>query len=408
MVGLDLELDICSRVEEAKVRDAGSPCAVCGAPQIEIVSDFNALPRVTSDCRPFPAGGSLGICACCHTIQKPASARWHDEAAAIYSRYAIFRQALDGAEQRVFDPATGNSLRRSEVVLKRLNEAFPLPERGRALDVGCGNGPTLRALSAAVPHWELYGHEISDAGAESLAAIRGFRKLYTGDPADIDDQFDLITFCHSLEHIPDPVAALKALRTKLAPGGRLLVQVPNVRPNIYDLVVADHRSHFDISTLAFAAKRAGFAHAHVYDDWAFKELTMVAADESIEARAAMPALAPLGQPDLEQRVHWLAAVLQHAHQAAASAETFGLFGTAIAATWTFGPLAEQVAFFVDEDASRIGREHEDRPILAPDRIPQGATVFVPLLPRVASAVARRLRDIVDVRVPPAQVFDCNN
>lgn len=403
-----LELDQGSRVEGAVVRDELLPCAVCGETQIEIVTAFDALPRATSDCRPFPTGGSLGVCANCNTIQKPASTRWHDEAAAIYSRYAIFRQAADGAEQRVFDQGSGSSLRRSEVVLKRLNESYPLSETGRALDVGCGNGPTLRALSEAVPRWQLFGHEISDAGAERLAAIPGFQKLYTGDPANIDDRFDLITFCHSLEHIPDPVAALAALRAKLAPGGRLLVEVPNVRQNIYDLVVADHRSHFGPLTLATAAKRAGFAHVAVFDDWAFKELTLVAGNADLGPAPAPHSFMPLGSRELTERIDWLASVLEHAKKAAADAETFGLFGTAIAATWAFGPLAEKVSFFVDEDVTRIGQEHEGRPILAPAQMPKGAVVFVPLVPKVASAVAGRLKDLdVDAHIPPPQSFDCN-
>jgi hypothetical protein len=39
---------------------------------------------------------------------------------------------------------------------------------------------------------------------------------------------------------------------------------------------------------------------------------------------------------------------------------------------------------------RVGREHMGRPILGPEQAPQGAVVFVPLIPRVAAAVSRRL------------------
>jgi SAM-dependent methyltransferase len=291
----------------------------------------------------------------------------------------------------------------------RLHEAYPLPQTGRALDVGCGNGPTLRALARLAPGWDLYGHDISDCEADALASIPGFRELFVGDVDIIEGTFDLIAFCHSVEHIPSPVQSLAALRSKLAPGGRLVVEVPNVRQNIYDLVVADHRSHFDALTLADAAKRAGFTHFAVYDDWVFKELTLVAANEAIGATPASPASTRLGYREIGQRVAWLAATLERARQTAARGKTFGLFGTAIAATWAFGPLAQHVAFFVDEDAARIGQEFEGRPILAPDQIPEGATVFVPLIPNVAAAVGERLRNLgVDVQVPPAQEFESNN
>lgn len=377
-------------------------CGVCGAASIEIIDTFSSLPRATSDCRPFAPGGRLGICKVCHTVQKPADPQWEADASAIYSRYDIFRQAAGGAEQRVFDQASGESLRRSDKVLKRLQAAFPFAATGRALDVGCGNGPTLQALSELAPGWQLYGHEISDTNAARLAKIPGFQKLYTGDPADIEGPFNLITLFHSLEHLPDPVAGLAGLRGKLAPGGVLLVEVPNVRTNIYDLVVADHRSHFDPGTLATAGRNAGWPHVMVFDDWAFKELTLLAAESPLPA-SLTPALAEGWQrEDVQKRVDWLAALVKTATGVAEHSKSFGLFGTAIAGTWMFGPLADKVAFFVDEDPARIGQQHEGRPIVGPDQVPAGSVVFVPLLPDVAKSVAERLgRHGVDARLPPA-------
>jgi hypothetical protein len=118
-------------------------------------------------------------------------------------------------------------------------------------------------------------------------------------------------------------------------------------------------------------------------------------------------LAPLDARDIGQRVAWLASVLDSAGKVArSSVGDFGIFGTAIAASWLFGPLADRVTFFVDEDAARIGQRHEGRPILAPDLIPSRATVFVPLVPEVASAVAARLGGLgVDTHVPPPQWFE---
>lgn len=381
-------------------------CCVCDSNSVEIVNDFAKLPRATSDCRPFPAGGCIGICSDCHAIQKPADATWQRDAAAIYGRYDIFRQAADHAEQRVFDQQSGISLKRSELVLMRLSSAVPLPSRGRALDVGCGNGPTLRALAAIAPDWQLYGHDISSTNATMLNAIPKFQQLYTGDLVDIPSQFDLILLSHSLEHIPEPVKTLAILKSKLAPSGKLLVEVPNIRQNIFDLVVADHRTHFDVITLSAVARRAGFAHVHVFDNWAFKELTLIASDYQLPMGSSVSVSTPLSLNDLWQRVEWLTALLAGTAKIAATATSFGLFGTAIAATWLFGPLRERVGFFVDEDPSRIGQMHEGRPILSPDQTPAKSTVFVPLVPAVADAVAKRLTKLgIDARQPPEQVFD---
>jgi SAM-dependent methyltransferase len=43
-----------------------------------------------------------------------------------------------------------------------------------------------------------------------------------------DERFDTIVFADVLEHLPDPVEALRRYRRLLAPGGKILVSVPNV------------------------------------------------------------------------------------------------------------------------------------------------------------------------------------
>jgi hypothetical protein len=50
-----------------------------------------------------------------------------------------------------------------------------------------------------------------------------------------------------------------------------------------------------------------------------------------------------------------------------------------------------VAFFVDEDPHRIGRQHLGRPISAPAAIPREASLLIALPDPVGSAVADRLR-----------------
>lgn len=376
-------------------------CAVCGVDAIAFVPSFGDLPRVSSDCRPFPAGGRLGICRNCGTVQKPADMQWSADASLIYGRYDMFRQATGHAEQAVFDEKSGSPIRRSAVILLQLDKARPFSPKGRALDVGCGNGPTLRALATLVPGWDLFGHEISDANEPILRSIAGFRNLYTGEVADIPDNFDLIVLSQSLEHVLDPVKTLEILKAKLAPNGVLLVQVPNARLNVFDLVVADHRSHFDPATLAEAARRAGFPHVAVAE-WVYKELSMTVSGSPISFDS-MPYPAQMMLDDLTRRVDWLAAVIAAARDVAATSSKFGIFGSSIAGTWLCGALKDRVEFFIDEDSSRIGGRHEGVPIVGPSQVPAGAKVFIPLVPQMARAIADRLAKIgIDAHVPAPQ------
>ena len=102
------------------------------------------------------------------------------------------------------------------------------PQRGRLLDVGCGNGDFM--VVARDAGFSCCGTEISEVGAD-LSREHGFdvsigqlEDLYT----DLSAQpFDVVTMWHSLEHVPVPGDALKAAFGLLKPGGTLMVAVPN-------------------------------------------------------------------------------------------------------------------------------------------------------------------------------------
>jgi 2-polyprenyl-3-methyl-5-hydroxy-6-metoxy-1,4-benzoquinol methylase len=97
---------------------------------------------------------------------------------------------------------------------------------GRVLDVGCGAGELLEHF--AQRGWETYGIEPGSSAA-AVAERRGSR-VHRGTLRDQPWQqgsFQLVTFEHSLEHIPDPIDALRRARALLAPGGRLIAVMPN-------------------------------------------------------------------------------------------------------------------------------------------------------------------------------------
>jgi len=107
-----------------------------------------------------------------------------------------------------------------------------LPEDAvRILDVGCGEGTFSVGLTEK-QKLETWGMEIDEESA-SVAATR-LDHVLTGDAVLLADElpdayFDCI-FCNDiLEHLVNPEKLLNILKTKLAPGGRLVTSVPNVR-----------------------------------------------------------------------------------------------------------------------------------------------------------------------------------
>lgn len=140
----------------------------------------------------------------------------------------------------------------------------PVPANGRLLDVGSATGSYLRI--AATRGWHGIGVEISPE-ARAIAAATG-----VDSSPDIDDvaglgPFHLITLHHVLEHLVDPVGTLQRLRGLLAPGGRILIEVPNWRsterramgPQWMDLRPNQHRWQWEPRTLRRACEAAGLA-----------------------------------------------------------------------------------------------------------------------------------------------------
>jgi SAM-dependent methyltransferase len=102
-----------------------------------------------------------------------------------------------------------------------------MPEGYRVLEVGCGTGNVLRVLEQVCAAGQVVGMELYDEGLH-YARTRVQCPLIAGDIHEtvFPEPFHLIGLFDVLEHLPDDVRILQALRKNLAPGGRLLLTVP--------------------------------------------------------------------------------------------------------------------------------------------------------------------------------------
>jgi SAM-dependent methyltransferase len=101
----------------------------------------------------------------------------------------------------------------------------------RVCDVGCGAGPLTLALASAVgPQGEAVGFDIS-AGLLELARVRAADAGTTNvrfverdmQSQDIDDgQFEVVASQFGVMFFDEPTRALRALRERLTPSGRLV------------------------------------------------------------------------------------------------------------------------------------------------------------------------------------------
>ena len=115
---------------------------------------------------------------------------------------------------------------RNALVLHAFRKYFP--RSGHYLEVGCGTGFVLSAISEAFPALQISGSEIFVEGL-SFAVQRAPRAdLFQMDARSIPftETFDVIGAFDVLEHIEDDTHVMAELRKALKPGGGLIVTVP--------------------------------------------------------------------------------------------------------------------------------------------------------------------------------------
>ncbi len=363
-------------------------CLNCSA-ELSFIS-INEYCSVASDVKIFSHCGEIAECSDCGLIQKKANDEWHTNARSIYSNYRMFHQSNNGQEQKVFT-SDGPALSRSASIISSFKHKYPAVNIANILDIGCGNGPTLKVLSKEFPSALLYGYEIESTNEDELKRIRNFQNLYTGDISNIKQKFDLIILFHSLEHVPWPKEFLKEIQNLVSNNGKILIQVPNIDINFYDLIVADHRSHFSSSTLIDLCKNTfGNPIVSMLPILA-KELTIVLEGINRDFENQKYISSKESSKILEKSLNRLAKIKT-------TATTFfmnekcplGIFGTSIAATWLFAEFKNKVSFFIDEDENRIGNFHENIPIYSMDNIPKHGKVFFPPMSSDDSPIIDRL------------------
>lgn len=402
---------------DASIMDTDLACHICDAQQLNLLSSYNTLPRVTSDCVPWRSGGRLGICEVCSCVQNPVDKDWYAETSEIYSTYQIYRQSA-GSEQGVISEGK-HLVPRSEKIFQQAKRYLSLKKRGRLLDVGCANGGLLRFFGTLAPHWKMVGFEIDDKRREEVESIDGVEAFVSGSLDNLKNHFDLITLIHVLEHLPNPRKWLEEFHRLLNPGGFILIQLPDPRQNPFNLLVADHCSHFILADIKRLVEQAGYQITVCSDNWVSREFSILATPlgssktegKYINSNLSLYKKKDSSRKQIGKASSYPAASLQWLQNIAHLAESLphdkprGIWGTAIAATWVYSVMGK-IDFFVDEDANRVGQQHLGKPIYSPNSVPEGSHIFIALTPEIATSIANRWSHLdVCMHVPPDLIYD---
>jgi len=113
---------------------------------------------------------------------------------------------------------------------RRIDEVAP---PGRILDVGAGEGTLIDAMT-------LLGRAAE--GIERSSDHPAIRNL---DLDEVQDEFAAVVFWHSLEHLGEPRQAIRQAARLLAPGGVLVIAVPDYG-SLQSRTFADEWLHLDL------------------------------------------------------------------------------------------------------------------------------------------------------------------
>ena len=152
------------------------------------------------------------------------------------------------------------------------------PERRMLLDLGAHVGRLIHLAARA--GWRAEGIELNPRTSAYAARATGL-PVHRADLRDLREEgrrYAAVTLVDVLEHIPEPVAALRAVRGVLEPGGWVAVKVPHgpsqlrkeqirgrlfrgYRPTVADNLV--HVSHFTPRALRMALEQGGFGEVDI-------------------------------------------------------------------------------------------------------------------------------------------------
>lgn len=379
---------------------SGHQCLLCGSGSlVEAAPAGWQQSGVTSDCKPSPPTVALMVCGNCGHVQKKIDGLYIAMLDDIYSRYEMYSMG-GGEEQRVF--VKGKPMARSAAVFNRLEEIDPLPVSGRMLDIGCGNGGALATFSETHPAWDLFGVERDARHGEKVLSLPRVKRLYTCALAEVPGAFDLITMFHVIEHLTAPASFMSTVIKKMNNGGRLLVQTADQAANPFDLLIADHCSHFTTSSLTGLLMAAGFEVSAVSTSWVGKEISAIGRNNGLSGAVRAHADSAQAINMVKKNTEWLDKTRKLAEKTAQE-RNFGILGTSIAASWLAGVVGDNLAFFADEDPARCGSAHMGIKVVPIGDAPPGSALFMAFPPPTADAIVRRLSGSfqhIDFIAPP--------
>ena len=150
------------------------------------------------------------------------------------------------------------------IFLRRFEEITKYIRQGKVLEIGCSTGVMLSIFKKE--GFEVEGVEVSNKAAE-IAKGKGINvKVGFFEKVNFNEKFDLIIFNHTLEHLTDPIAAIKKAGRLLKPKGYIMIDLPNFDSPVAKILKSrwphllpdEHLWHFTPKSFSILFKKLDF------------------------------------------------------------------------------------------------------------------------------------------------------
>ena len=148
-------------------------------------------------------------------------------------------------------------------------------EKGKILDVGCGNGEFLSELKKE--GFEVYATDYSKIALERTRKRTNSpeENFYKGDFSKIqfNESFKMISFWHVLEHVNDPCSYINKAYSLLENDGVIVGEVPNYKSLMLFLfnkkynwiMIPEHIIYYSPKSLEIILNSAGFKDIKIFN-----------------------------------------------------------------------------------------------------------------------------------------------
>lgn len=236
-----------------------APCAVCGQTEFTLkyprtIHDVNDEPTLYYSSSRVRAG-YLDIVRCVRCGLLMTNPRDDD---------ATIGRVYHGLCDVTYDEEDESRRRTARAFLDLVEAHHRL--RGRLLDVGCATGRFVTvaqesgwiATGLEASHWAI---ERARQRCPKATFVEGLLECVELPPGS----FDVVTMWDVLEHVRSPAETLARIRRWLAPGGRLLLNLPNAGSltartmgRRWVLLLREHLWYFDPPTVGRLLRQCGF------------------------------------------------------------------------------------------------------------------------------------------------------